>query len=559
MVQVEIEHPPGRLDMMLSACSILGEYFGVAAVSNSINCPHTEALNLLREAAERGFLIKDEETKQFSFASADILQHYKTLLYCPKQSALLRQVVEWQSRQITLYQQQLGWLREEITFTKQLLQQQAYALTQIMRAPAIQDGHLQEAIRTITRELAMHLQVARVSVWKFVPEQQALVCLNRYEQATDSHNESGYYLLSDLKDYLQILQHEDMIKADDVLSHPAMSPFVTDYFLPNQITSVLDVSFYLGSTWAGVVSLEHQHTPRRWKFEEILFVTSICAVLSMTYYAIESHGKKVLEALHQGLAAQHADLQHQNEQISQSVRAAQMIQSAILPNTRQMQELLGAYFLLYLPKDTVSGDFYWTARIGDQVLLAVADCTGHGVPGAFMSMITATLLSQIIEVKHITCPSEILRQLNEAILISLRQVETGNTDSVEMGIVLRSDTHVAFAGARIALWHAQPDSEIQRTSPDRHALGGPNQTVKSFQVHTVPYQPGCRLYMGSDGLQDQCNPSRQHIGKVRLAKWLGELTRIPFEDQQTWLHNTLDAFAQGTAQRDDILWIGWQL
>ena len=145
------------------------------------------------------------------------------------------------------------------------------------------------------------------------------------------------------------------------------------------------------------------------------------------------------------------DLQNQN--INASIQYAQNIQRAILPVQNQISNLFES-FIIYRPKDIVSGDFYWFTQINNTAFLAAVDCTGHGVPGAFMSMIGNSHLNEIVIEKQITNPAKILTLLNEKIIVSLRQDETANKDGMDVcfiSIDLKSN-EITFSGAKRPLY-----------------------------------------------------------------------------------------------------------
>ena len=183
--------------------------------------------------------------------------------------------------------------------------------------------------------------------------------------------------------------------------------------------------------------------------------------------------KKELEAAHQEILENYErlrqtqlELQAQNEyldeknrqlaeinlKISSSLRVAETIQQAVLPYQEKMDELLKKYFVINLPKDVVSGDFFWLNEAEGKTILIVADCTGHGVPGAFMTLIGVNLLDKIIRVWGITDPASILTRLHEEVQIVLRQQETGNRDGMDMVAITleqqENKTLLTFSGAK---------------------------------------------------------------------------------------------------------------
>uniref|UniRef100_UPI002631DC56 SpoIIE family protein phosphatase n=1 Tax=uncultured Microscilla sp. TaxID=432653 RepID=UPI002631DC56 len=159
------------------------------------------------------------------------------------------------------------------------------------------------------------------------------------------------------------------------------------------------------------------------------------------------------------IETQHKDLRQNKERIDSSIRAAQTIQHAVLPVARELQQIFSEYFVIYRPKDVVSGDFYWVKQLPEQTIVVVADCTGHGVPGAFMSLIGVNLLDKIIFQENITQPAEILNQLHFLMNAALRQQRaeqrSGGMDAVVFSLTPQANHHikVIFSGARNPLYY----------------------------------------------------------------------------------------------------------
>jgi serine phosphatase RsbU (regulator of sigma subunit) len=155
-------------------------------------------------------------------------------------------------------------------------------------------------------------------------------------------------------------------------------------------------------------------------------------------------------------------LAERDRQITSSINAAISIQTAVLPYKQKLDDLLKEYFVIYKPKDMVSGDFYWLNKIHHKIYLAAVDCTGHGVPGAFMSLIANNLLDKIIRVWDIYSPEEILERMHQEVQIVLRQNETDNNSGMDMGILVmernENGAKILFAGARRPMYYILPQS-----------------------------------------------------------------------------------------------------
>lgn len=272
-----------------------------------------------------------------------------------------------------------------------------------------------------------------------------------------------------------------------------------------------------------------------------------------------------LQATQDALEVQNKRVEEQNRQTQNSIKVAQTIQHAILPYQAKLDDLLEAYFIIYKPRDVVSGDFYWLNKINHKTVLVTMDCTGHGVPGAFMSLIGNTLLDKIIRVWEVMNPAEILSKLNEDIQIMLRQEETGNNSGMDMTIIIweeftNGQVKLEFAAAKQELFYIEPQAEeIKELKGDRKFIGGKIREHQTFSNHCLTLEKGTLLYLGSDGLEDQNDNKRKKFGRKRLKSLLLENSKLPLDSQKEIIENALQEHMQSTIQRDDILWMGIRL
>ncbi len=271
-----------------------------------------------------------------------------------------------------------------------------------------------------------------------------------------------------------------------------------------------------------------------------------------------------LMAQREFIEKQHKELQHQNGKVNNSIQSALLIQQAMLPCQQEMNRLLGQYFIIYKPKDIVSGDFWWLNEVDEKIYLASVDCTGHGVAGAFMTMIGNTLLDKIIRLKGIRSPAGILEMLHEEVQNVLRQKETHNNSGMDMSLVCieREETYsqLTFAGAKQSLYFIYDEKgTIEELKGDRKAIGGEQNQEKFFTNHNIQLKKGTWIYMGSDGLYDQNNPKRKRLGEKLLKEILLRNHHFPPLKQRQLLENALNEHQQNAEQRDDILWIGVKL
>ncbi len=265
----------------------------------------------------------------------------------------------------------------------------------------------------------------------------------------------------------------------------------------------------------------------------------------------------------EALALKSKNLEHQNKFITTSIYYAQNIQQAILPSREDLLSLLKGGFVIYRPKDIVSGDFYWLSRVEEKVIVAAVDCTGHGVPGAFMSMIGNTLLNQIINEKKATDPADILRLLDKSIYEDLNQQKTSNREGMDVCLCVieyeEDKAKVMYGGAKRGLYYYHQNN-LEELKGDRFSIGGwQSYTEKYFTSKELILDVGDRLYLSSDGFVDTPNPKRKSMGTKRLRQILQTSASLSMNEQQTAVENALNNFQQDAEQRDDILLIGVEL
>lgn len=255
------------------------------------------------------------------------------------------------------------------------------------------------------------------------------------------------------------------------------------------------------------------------------------------------------------------NIQEQKNHIEDSIHYAKRIQTAILPTGAILNESLsGEHFVLYKPKDIVSGDFYWVARKDGKTILVVADCTGHGVPGAFMSMIGNTLLNKIINEYGVEHPNDILDRLREEVISALNQKGSDHESKDGMDLVLCSfdfeSKSVEFAGAYNPVFQVR-NHELIIHKGDKQPIGHFIAGNRPFTNHTIAMESGDMIYMFTDGYQDQFGgPNDKKFMTKRFKKLLTDISHESCSDQKEILNNTIENWMVNTNQIDDILIIG---
>ncbi|MCR5455612.1 MAG: SpoIIE family protein phosphatase [Bacteroidales bacterium] len=263
---------------------------------------------------------------------------------------------------------------------------------------------------------------------------------------------------------------------------------------------------------------------------------------------IESQRDEIL-AQRDEIEAQKTQLADANSRITASIRYAQRIQTASVPSTDMMQKIFGEFMVYWKPLNIVSGDFFWATQAGRYKLITAADCTGHGVPGAFMSMLGVSTLNDIAAQKDIEgaemTAAAILEELRSKIIAALRQSgpQRENQDGIEMAfcIIDTQKQEIQFAGANRPLWLVR-DGVLTEYKPDRMYVGDHIKNNAPFSNTIIPIQKGDTIYMSSDGIQDQFGGSgnKPKFGAQKLRDLLESIASKPLSEQYNIIESTMD-------------------
>lgn len=258
------------------------------------------------------------------------------------------------------------------------------------------------------------------------------------------------------------------------------------------------------------------------------------------------------------------EIESKNQLITASIQYAQNIQRAILPSEDVIKQYVQDMFVIYLPKDIVSGDFYWFSHLDGKTFLAAVDCTGHGVPGAFMSIIGNTLLNEIVNVQKILDPNKILELLHQGVRTKLRQNESSNYDGMDL-VICRLETlssekvKLVFAGAKRPLFYYHKE-QLGELKGDRKSIGGWQKEVhRTFTQQALILDRGDYLYLTTDGLTDNPNPKRKKFGVKRLKSLFMDNTQRPLREVKLRILGDLVTHQDQAEQRDDITVLGIKL
>ena len=331
---------------------------------------------------------------------------------------------------------------------------------------------------------------------------------------------------------------------------------------------------------ASLPALFHFTINPPWYETKLFYATCLTLIIIVVYSFIKYREKKLLlekallektvkERTHE-IELQKKEIGEKNQEITDSINSAQLIQLSILPNRNEVKKYLPNSFILYKPKDIVSGDFYWfkkgMEKAKQKIFIAAADCTGHGVPGAFMSTIGVEKLNDAV--KNYDEPGEILSFVNLNLKNSLRQSqeENNNEPATNHGMdiaLLRFDfstenAELLYSGANRPLWLCKKNAvEIEEIKANKKAIGGHTDDDQIFDTHLLHLTTGDTIYVCSDGFADQFGGTEdKKLQTKKFKEILMQIQSQTMEEQHLFLDNYIDNWKGKTEQTDDILVIG---
>lgn len=266
-----------------------------------------------------------------------------------------------------------------------------------------------------------------------------------------------------------------------------------------------------------------------------------------------------LQATKETLAVQKRELEIENKKTQESIQYAKRIQFSILPSEALRNSIIPESFILYKPKDIVSGDFYWISKNNDLIFVSVIDCTGHGVPGALVSLIGHNILNEAINEYQLTDPAEILQYMDKRIRIKLKLNEEDIKDGMDLGLCILEPMNqhyfkLSYGGAKNTLFIVK-DNELLTVKGDRRSIGGSNQYFE-FSKQEVVLKKGDAIYLTTDGYIDQANPKRERLGSTRFKSLIEDIHQVNMAAQKIIFEQALKDHQLDTEQRDDINLIG---
>lgn len=296
-----------------------------------------------------------------------------------------------------------------------------------------------------------------------------------------------------------------------------------------------------------------------WTIKDISKQTQIETKLRL-YAEQLQYSNKHLKSLYSKLQKQSDELAQRNQDFIESITYSKKIQNAIFPKLDQLNSWFPENFVFFKPKAIVSGDFYWYYQTEGKIVIAVGDCTGHGVPGAFMSMIGITILNEIVKARKITTPADILRMLNKQVIKTLKQkgVDYESREGMDIAIVEidQKENKIGFAGANRHLYYIH-NNELAILQGNRLAIGGFREIQKDYANHEISLDQITGIYLSSDGFTDQFGgENNRKFSTRRFKDHIQKTHHLPFKEQLTKLQETFENWKGDHDQIDDVLVVG---
>lgn len=428
------------------------------------------------------------------------------------------------------------------------LKEQQNALSRLAAHPALREADIPKAFQVIAEVALETFKAHRVSLWLY-EEADLARCVAVAEREEHSHTVGTVINRSLYPMYFQSLEREQVIAVVDALSDLRTRELALPLFKPNNVASVLDGVIRTGKDIVGLISVEHRYTKREWRVDEVNFLRTLAASAASVIEEEQKAYARQLQLMNQQLEQQKRELEEAMNDIRESIRYAKRMQKNILPSDSVLERCLGKenFFIIWRPRDRhgVGGDFYWFSDApGDSYFIVVADGTGHGVPGAFMTLIGSILLDQIINKGRVFAPDQILHDLHIGVRQVLRQdvegEEVASRDGMDIALVryYPKEYKLVYAGANLPLYYVH-NGELKEIKPDKKAIGGEQlEEERFFTAHEVGLQPGDVFFLFTDGIVDQLGgPEEKRFGTRQLKEFIMETVHEPLMSRRRALFN----------------------
>lgn len=405
---------------------------------------------------------------------------------------------------------------------------------------------LLEIYSNVVITIALSMETSRVSIWFFSEEREKIIRQIQFEN-NKLITQSTELKAVDFPIFFKAINARETILAIDAKHNKNTMEFKESYLDPLNIYSMMDCPIMLDGQIVGVICCEHQNEIANWDAEEIFFIESVTDYISMN---IQNH---IISNLL-------GNLKTKTKEIIDSITYAKRIQTAILPSEKIVERYLTNSFILYQPKDIIAGDFYWMEAMGDLIYFAAADCTGHGVPGAMISVICYNALNRSLKEFLLSEPGEILDKTRELVLEQFSKSHEDVKDGMDISLcVLNINTkELKWAGANSPLWLIK-NNKLLIEKANKQPIGKCDNMVQ-FTTHTFQLEHNDTLYIFTDGYADQFGGEKDKKFKTSAMKSM--LLQIQDESmiqQKILINKAFEVWKGDVEQVDDVCIIGLRI
>lgn len=453
------------------------------------------------------------------------------------------------------------------------LKKQQAALLEITSHPTVKEAKTDEAFAIIAQIGLATLEVDRASIWLFEENDTRIRCMTTAQSDGVVHKyQKGTVLQRDFyPNYFKTLEKDRVIAANEAVNDIRTKELAIPLLVPSGIQSVLDSSIRQGVKTVGILSFESRTKTRNWTLDEQNFATSLADTIALV---LEQHERLKTDKLKEAYAKleeinlevlkQKEEIEENAKNLTESIKYAKRIQQNILPTKEFLNSLFKNYFVIFRPRDIVGGDFYWLSGNENMRVVVVADGTGHGVPGAFLTMIGNILLNQIVNEKKILRPADILYWLHIGVRQTLKQDAEDSTSRDGMDVTLvtiNMETYECeYAGANLPCNYYQ-DWEVHEIKPDKQSIGGEQmEEERIFTNHKFQLKPGDAIYLYTDGFVDQLGgPDEKRFSTRRFRDLVLRTQTESMATQRALLNMEWKEWKGDLEQLDDVTVFGIRL
>jgi PAS domain S-box-containing protein len=452
------------------------------------------------------------------------------------------------------------------------LRKQQETLLFLSKSPQIRSGNIANGFQLIVEKAREAFDADRVSIWIFqedVPDKASCVAVS---QRIKHRHEIGITISkSEFQAYFDLLERDRIVVSANVHEDPHLSDIAQHLFPNEPQVAILDAAILLGDKIVGIISVEDHHRIRHWHVDEQSFINSLADTAGIVFEQREMklteelrQAYEKLEKINQEVLEQKKELEEKTIWMLESLKYAKRIQRNLLPDQATLNKYLVNYFIVYRPKEIVGGDFYWFHADDPYRIIIVADGTGHGVPGAFITLIGHMLLNQIVVAQKIYKPSEILYHLHIGVRKTLKQDVEDSTsrDGMDIAVVLYNSENrkLQYAGANLPLYYYQ-NWDLHTIKPDKLPIGGEQmEEERIFTNHEIQLYPGDAIYLYTDGFVDQIGgPEKKRFSTRRFRDLILRTQHESMATQRALLNMEWKEWKGDDEQLDDVTVFGMKI